>query len=361
MRFYHFSPQGKSGSVSVLDARTELASEPVYAPVTEGFVWCVLGRSELDSQLDALQSLVRSYSGQNLMQLHISDLRNAQHPSRYDYSSHYDVLIFRQLQLQAQQLQPSLGQALGSLSSLPVCFVVFERLLITVYDQSQVWGEDFLARFMQGTRLPHDPSDLMLRLVNALVDDYLNLRKMLGGRLQYWQAQLLRSNVSFNAWPALLAERSFLHDLGAVCEDQHDAMQEWLDGLQDQNSDDANGNSLQRDVLLARSRDIIGHIQRVSQYAERIEASIENAVQIHFSAQANRANAAMQLLTVIAAIFLPLNFVTGFFGMNFDALPLIHADWGVWLALLLMLLAAGAMAWFFWRKRYWVQDTDADA
>ena len=64
------------------------------------------------------------------------------------------------------------------------------------------------------------------------------------------------------------------------------------------------------------------------------------------------------VLTVIAAIFLPLNFVTGFFGMNFDDLPLIHHTAGVWLAILAMLLAAGSMAWFFWRKRYWTQHEE---
>ena len=136
-------------------------------------------------------------------------------------------------------------------------------------------------------------------------------------------------------------------------------MQEWLDGLLEQDADtQAETASLQRDVLLARSRDIIGHIQRVNQYVSKLETSIENAVQIHFSAQANRANSAMQVLTVIAAIFLPLNFVTGFFGMNFDDLPLIHHTAGVWLAILAMLLAAGSMAWFFWRKRYWTQHEE---
>jgi Mg2+ and Co2+ transporter CorA len=51
-------------------------------------------------------------------------------------------------------------------------------------------------------------------------------------------------------------------------------------------------------------------------------------------------------------VFLPLNLITGFFGMNFDALPLIHSATGIWVAVGLMLAVfAGGFA-FFWRKRY---------
>jgi Mg2+ and Co2+ transporter CorA len=60
----------------------------------------------------------------------------------------------------------------------------------------------------------------------------------------------------------------------------------------------------------------------------------------------------MRTLTVLTAIFLPLNLITGFFGMNFDFLPLIHSAEGFWLALLTMIVVAVALVAFFWRKRY---------
>jgi Mg2+ and Co2+ transporter CorA len=55
---------------------------------------------------------------------------------------------------------------------------------------------------------------------------------------------------------------------------------------------------------------------------------------------------------VLTAIFLPLNLITGFFGMNFDALPLIHKESGIWVAMVLMLVVALALVVVFWRKRY---------
>ena len=60
----------------------------------------------------------------------------------------------------------------------------------------------------------------------------------------------------------------------------------------------------------------------------------------------------MRTLTVLTAIFMPLNLVTGFFGMNFEALPLIHSARGFWWAFGLMLVLGVGASWYFWRKRY---------
>jgi Mg2+ and Co2+ transporter CorA len=73
---------------------------------------------------------------------------------------------------------------------------------------------------------------------------------------------------------------------------------------------------------------------------------------MHFSDLGQRTNEIMRTLTVLTAVFLPLNLITGIFGMNFDALPLIHNTTGFWIALGLMLTLGGGLGAFFWRKRY---------
>jgi Mg2+ and Co2+ transporter CorA len=73
---------------------------------------------------------------------------------------------------------------------------------------------------------------------------------------------------------------------------------------------------------------------------------------MHFSAQGNRTNEIMRTLTVLTAIFLPLNLVTGIFGMNFDGLPLIHSTTGFWLVSGAMVALGVGLSAYFWRKRY---------
>jgi hypothetical protein len=106
MNFYHFPATAKCGA-----AVQSLVAAPVAGALPAGFVWCSLARSELPAALDALQSLVRSYSPEGLLQLHVSDLTNPQHPSRYDYSSHYEVLIFGNCCIAAQKKRRCMGTA----------------------------------------------------------------------------------------------------------------------------------------------------------------------------------------------------------------------------------------------------------
>jgi magnesium transporter len=60
----------------------------------------------------------------------------------------------------------------------------------------------------------------------------------------------------------------------------------------------------------------------------------------------------MRTLTALTAIFLPLNLITGFFGMNFEFLPLIDRKDGIWWAVGSMLLLSAVLMTVFLRKRY---------
>jgi magnesium transporter len=60
----------------------------------------------------------------------------------------------------------------------------------------------------------------------------------------------------------------------------------------------------------------------------------------------------MKVLTIMASIFIPLTFMAGIYGMNFDVMPELHLPWAYPVLWLVMLAVAGAMIWYF-RKRKW--------
>jgi Mg2+ and Co2+ transporter CorA len=192
----------------------------------------------------------------------------------------------------------------------------------------------------------------MLRMVNHMVDSYLELRRLLTAQLTHLQQQLLDPKSRFEDWSMLLESRNALHRLEDTCEDQRSAVQEWIDAL-DEWPDEADAQARRdRELLRVRSRDVLEHVERVLSHVRRLEQSAETAVQMHFSALGHRTNDIMRTLTVLTAIFLPLNLITGFFGMNFDGLPLIHEKTGVWLALGLMVAVAVGLWLMFRRKRF---------
>jgi magnesium transporter len=150
----------------------------------------------------------------------------------------------------------------------------------------------------------------------------------------------------------LLEARNTLHMLEDTCEDQRSAIQEWIDALDEWPTESEPGARHERELLRLRSRDVLEHIERVLSHVRRLEHSAEAAVQMHFSALSHRTNSIMRTLTVLTAIFLPLNLITGFFGMNFDSLPLIHSATGIWTAVGVMLAVGIGLIVYFRRKRY---------
>jgi magnesium transporter len=360
MRVFHITPE----------RFVELDDLPESLPQT-GFIWIGSARREFEVQSSRLQELLHRWGLGSLVDLHISDLLNHQLPSHFDYTSWYDLMVFRRLAAGAGSEKLFLDddhgtlttarQALSSIDTSPVGFAVYDRLLLTVHP-ADCAVRDWFAQRLSGmtagaevrgaARLPSGPADLMLRMLNHMVDSYLDLRRLLTRQLGFLQRELLNPASRFHDWPLLLDARNALHLLEDTCEDQRAAVQEWIDSLAEWPVPDDAASSRERELLNVRSRDVLEHIERVLTHVRRLEQSAENAVQMHFSALGHRTNDIMRTLTVLTAIFMPLNLVTGFFGMNFDALPLIHTATGVWVTLGLMTALGLGLGAFFWRKRY---------
>ena len=354
----------------VADRFTELEALPAVLP-EGGFVWIGSTRREFEVGAGALQDRLQAWEGGSLVDLHVSDLLNNQLPSHYDYTSWYDILVFRRLAAgpgseklfvdDENGTLASARQALSSIDTSPVGFALFDRVLLTVHPTECAVLEFFVQRLAGlasgsesrgSARLPASPPDLMLRMINHMVDSYLDLRRLLTRQLGFLQRELLNPASRFRDWPLLLDARNALHQLEDTCEDQRSAVQEWIDALDEWPDPPDTAAQRERELLRVRSRDVLEHIERVLTHVRRLEQSAENAVQMHFSALSHRTNDIMRTLTVLTAIFMPLNLITGFFGMNFDALPLIHTTTGVWVTMGLMALVGVGLGALFWRKRY---------
>jgi hypothetical protein len=73
---------------------------------------------------------------------------------------------------------------------------------------------------------------------------------------------------------------------------------------------------------------------------------------VYLSTLSNRTNTVMKIVAVFSSVFLPLTFITGVFGMNFEFMPLIHRSWGFALSVVGMLLIVSAMLGYFRYKRW---------
>lgn len=359
----------------------------------QGYLWLACTRAEFAQWQLPIQATLERLCALQLVDLHVADLLNTQLPSRYDYTSQYDLLVFRRLAAAegdagadntttpptpAKRTGPPI---LRRIDTSPIGFVVLDRVLLTVHPQDGSTRDSYAARLLAagstsqtsppshvtssdqalggpdarsaGARgVPTNPADLMLRIVNHMVDSFLALRRELSHQLDHWQNELLDPKTRFGNWKTLLNARQSLHQLDEICEDQRSAIEDWIEALKGWPESDGQLSLHERDMLQVRSRDVLEHIERVAHHVHQLERNIEAAVQIHFNAQSHRTNEIMRTLTALTAIFLPLNLMTGFFGMNFEFLPLIHQQRGLWWALGLMATVVTGLVLVFWRKRY---------
>lgn len=326
------------------------------------FTWISLSRSELAQHVDTVQNRLQTLSNQasspSLLDLHVQDLLNDALPSHFDYTADYDLLVFRRLTVGAAPAKVGDASARIDADTSPVAFVVMDKVLLSVHPEDCGARDTFVKRLetTPESRQPANAAELMLRMVNQMVDAYLDLRRDLTKTLDYWQERLLSQTKRFSGWDALLDVRTRLRQLDDTCEDQRAAVQEWIDELDTwTTATTATTNPAtfrENELLKVRSRDVLEHIERVAHHVGRLEQTLETAIQIHFSIQGNRTNDIMRTLTALTAIFLPLNFVTGFFGMNFEFLPLIHRGDGLWWAVGIMLTVTATLVTVFLRKRY---------
>ena len=246
----------------------------------------------------------------------------------------------------------------------PVAFAVFDQVLLTVHPTDCSVRDAYALRLLSasnaesraaGVKMPTSPADLMLRVVNLMVDGYLELRRDLTRQMDHWQSELLKPSARFNNWSSVLDARLALHHLDEICEDQRSALQDWVDSIETWPEGVTQALQRERELLKVRSRDVLEHIERVVHHVRRMEQSAETAVQMHFSVQSNRTNDIMRTLTALTAIFLPLNLITGFFGMNFEFMPIIHSFAGFWWTLGCMIFLIVVAVLVLWRKRYLAQ------
>lgn len=121
------------------------------------------------------------------------------------------------------------------------------------------------------------------------------------------------------------------------------------------------GGELLLDVLHAPAdraayfRDVRDHLVRVNEMLDALRDLLAGAMDLYLSTVNTRQGEINKQLTLIATIFLPLTFVTGFFGQNFGWLveEVIHTQAAFWVFGVGSLVVSGVALWVFFRRRGW--------
>jgi magnesium transporter len=91
-------------------------------------------------------------------------------------------------------------------------------------------------------------------------------------------------------------------------------------------------------------------VVRIEDLNQTVRDMTDNALATYLSAVANRQNEVMKVLSIVAAIFLPLTLIAGIYGMNFENMPELKTTWGYYAVLGFIGAVIIVVIWLFWSK-----------
>ncbi|MGF2880686.1 magnesium transporter CorA family protein [Acinetobacter johnsonii] len=345
---------------------TYVQKQPIAEQEAE-FIWVECSRDDVVNRAEHWQQDIYAATGLWMNEYHLRDILNLEHPCAFDTLEDYDLLIFRKLitpddQIKLDTQAAEKHERVFGLATTPISFMLTPQVLITVREQGNKEVESYIQRMEtvlsrpieehnKPRKLPATPLDLTLRLLNNMVDGYLDLRIPLTRRVEFWQQELLQGHRRFTKWHQLLQENMAFQQVENLCEEQIETLQELRDEIVDNYSHlKGKKRSEKQDIMLVRVDDLTSHIERIQKHTIRLRNAVQAAIDLHFSAIANQTNENMRILAIITAIFAPLTLLTGVYGMNFEFIPGLKSPTGFWIMLGIMLMTTLILLYYFYRR-----------
>ena len=182
---------------------------------------------------------------------------------------------------------------------------------------------------------------LMYTLLDAIVDSYFGILEKLGEKIESMEEKLVSDPTEKMLQHIHNMKREMIYLRKSVW-----PLRELINGVERSESD------LIQDTTGAYLRDVYDHTIQVIDTVESFRDMVSGMLDIYLSSISNRMNAVMKVLTIIATIFIPLTFVAGIYGMNFENMPELKWRYGYFGVWIIMLIITGCMLFYFRRKKW---------
>jgi len=289
-------------------------------------------------QVDIIRNLGIRHSIHALVQEDI--LQTAQRPKIEDYGDHVFVVL-KMLRYNQKTL---------AVESEQVSIVLRKNIVLTFQEGFEGDVFDSIRHRIRNDRgliRSLGPDYLVYSLMDAIVDQYFVILEELGERIELAEKQIIENPTT----KVLQEVQRLKHELLFVRKSIW-SLREVVAQLERGDS------SLIRRQTIAYLRDLHDHVITTMETLEGYRETLSGLVDLAMSSMSNRMNEVMKTLTVIATIFIPLTFIAGVYGMNFDAalspwnMPELKWRFGYPAILIVMGLVSLTMLMYFRRKKW---------
>lgn len=193
------------------------------------------------------------------------------------------------------------------------------------------------------------PDYLGYALIDAILDGYYPVLERMGDRIQQLEERVIRAPTRSSRLGIHRVRRDLLVLRRAVW-----PQREAVAALVREES------PLISPTVRQYLRDCLDHAVQILDVIDTYHELAGNLMDMHQAGVGQRSNDVMKVLTIMASIFIPLTFLAGLYGMNFDYLPELHYRWAYPLLLGLMVSVAVGMLLFFRRQGWLGEDPDEE-
>ncbi len=191
----------------------------------------------------------------------------------------------------------------------------------------------------QGKVRQTGPDYLTYLLLDSIIDGYFPVLEKYGDRIETLEDQLV-----------LRPQSSYLEEIYTVRRELL-ALRRAIWPLRNVTDLLVRGeSSLIHPEIKIYFRDCYDHVIQLLDIVETYRELASSLMDVYLSSMSNKMNEVMQVLTVISTIFIPLTFIAGVYGMNFEDMPELSWPWGYEACLGLMFIIASSLVFFFWRR-----------
>jgi magnesium transporter len=189
----------------------------------------------------------------------------------------------------------------------------------------------------------HGADYLAYAIADTIIDGYYPVLESVGDKLE-----AIENDVIHHPSPEVLGElnsmKNQLINLRRAIWPQREAINALVRG----------DHNLISEPVCVYLRDTYDHCIQTSEVAEMYREMVTGLMNTYLSSIANRTNEVMKVLTIMASIFIPLTFMAGIYGMNFEHMPELHYQYSYPLLWTTMLGTAGGMVVYF-RRKGWIR------
>lgn len=282
-------------------------------------------------QINYLETLGRCFNLHSLVQ---EDILNTEHRPKLEEFQEHLFIVVKMLQF---------DDASDEIRTEQVSLILGPNYLLTFQERTGDVFNGVRDRIRQGKgRVRKMGADyLAYVLLDAIVDNYFLILEKLGDQIEELEDELIHRPTPETMQKIHHFKREMILLRKAIW-----PLREVISGLQRQEGllvSDATGTFL---------RDLYDHCIQILDTVETLRDILAGLLDLYLSSLSNRMNEIMKVLTLIATIFIPLTFIVGIYGMNFDYMPELHWKYGYFLIWGVMLGCGALLLWFFKRKRW---------